>query len=236
MSAPRSDVDDQLIPLGPAIGTWALGWVVGLFLSVGLIAAFTKPADDLTITQLTISALAGWVVLLAALKIASDRFGTHDPEADFALRFRPIDLVGVPIGVFLQLAAVPLLYVPLQHWWPDTFANDELEQRAQDLADSAGGWSTVVLTLIVVIGAPFVEELVYRGMLQRSAMRTIGVAPGLVATALWFAVIHFSPIEIPGLFLAGLTFGGCVVVTKRIGPAIVTHMAFNAAGLVLVLR
>lgn len=236
MSAPRTDVDDPPIPLGAAIGTWALGWVVGLFLSVGLIEALTEPADDLTITQLTISAVAGWVVLLAALMVAGARFGTRDPVADFALRFRPIDLVGVPIGVFLQLVAVPLLYLPLQQWWPDTFDDDALEQRAQDLADSAGGWSTVVLTLIVVVGAPLVEELVYRGMLQRSAMKSVGVAAGFVATSLWFALIHFSPIEIPGLFLAGLAFGACVVVTKRIGPAVVTHMAFNAAGLVLVLR
>ena len=50
------------------------------------------------------------------------------------------------------------------------------------------------------------------------------------------ALIHFSPVEYPGLFLAGLVFGGCVAATGRIGPAILTHAAFNATGLVMVLQ
>jgi membrane protease YdiL (CAAX protease family) len=56
-----------------------------------------------------------------------------------------------------------------------------------------------------------------------------------VSASAWFALVHFSPVEYPGLFLAGLVFGGCVVATGRIGPAILTHAAFNAVGLVIVL-
>lgn len=224
------------IRLGPAIGTWAAGWVLGTFVSVSLVVALTNTdADDLTIAQLVISAVSAWVVMLLALRLASSRFGSGRPTADYAVRFQPIDLVGVPLGVLTQLVAVPVLYRPLQHWWPETFANDELEQRARDLVDGAGGWSTVVLALVVVGGAPLVEELAYRGLLQRSMAGLVGPWPALVLTALWFALIHFSPIEIPGLLLAGLVFGGCVVVTKRIGTSIVTHAAFNAAGLLLAL-
>lgn len=230
------DSQTAAIRLGPAIATWAAGWVVGTFVSVSLVSALTNTdADDLTITQLVISAASAWVVMLLALKLASSRFGSGRPAADYGFRFQPIDLVGVPLGVLTQIVAIPLLYTPLQHWWPETFANDELEKRARDLVDSAGGWSTVVLAVVVIAGAPLVEELVYRGLLQRSMAGLVGPWPALVLTALWFALIHFSPIEIPGLLLAGLVFGGCVVVTKRIGTSIVTHAAFNAAGLLLAL-
>ena len=36
------------------------------------------------------------------------------------------------------------------------------------MADRAGGFDTVLLVVVVVIGAPFVEELLYRGLIQRS--------------------------------------------------------------------
>ena len=85
----------------------------------------------------------------------------------------------------------------------------------------------MLLVIIVVIGAPLVEEFLYRGLLQRSVSVLVGVGFGLVSTSAWFALIHFSPVEYPGLFLAGLVFGACVAVTGRIGPAIVTHAAFN---------
>jgi uncharacterized protein len=129
-----------------------------------------------------------------------------------------------------------LLYLPLREIWPDTFSDERIEERAQDLADRAGGWATVLLVVVVVIGAPVVEELVYRGLLQRSLSTVVGAGFGLVAASTFFSLIHFSPVEYPGLFVAGLVFGGCVVLTGRIGPAIVTHAAFNAAGLFVVLR
>jgi len=136
-----------------------------------------------------------------------------------------------------QLVVIPLVYIPLRGLWPDTFSKAELEERAQELADKADGWTVVLLALVVVVGAPIVEELVYRGLLQRSMARTmIGGGGALLFTSLWFALVHPSPVEYPGLFLAGLMFGAGALLTDRIGPAVLTHAAFNATGLVMALR
>lgn len=225
------------IPFVPAVGTWTLAWVTGSVMVAALLIAVmgADSGGDLTIPQLLVVALATWIVLLVALVIASRRFGTGVFVADYAARFRPIDLVGVPVGVLTQLALIPLLYVPLRGLWPDTFSGEKLEERAQDLADRATGFSVVLLVLVVVVGAPIVEELVYRGLLQRSMASVAGALPALILTSIWFSLIHFSPVEYPGLFLAGLVFGAGVVVTNRIGPAIVTHAAFNATGIIMVL-
>ena len=226
-----------VIPFVPAAGTWTLAWVVGsiVFAPLLITAMGVDSGSDLTIEQLLLVAAVAWIVLLVALVLASRRFGTGDVVADYAVRFRPVDLVGVPVGVVTQLALIPLLYAPLRALWPDTFSTEKLEERAQDLADRATGLSTVLLVVIVVVGAPIVEELVYRGLLQRSMATAVGATPALVFTSVWFSLIHFSPIEYPGLFLAGLVFGAGVVITKRIGPAIVTHAAFNATGIIMVL-
>ncbi|MEO6651214.1 MAG: CPBP family intramembrane glutamic endopeptidase [Ilumatobacteraceae bacterium] len=230
--------DDAVIPVGPASAAWAIGWVLGtVAVAPVVVAAFgASLGDDLTVPQLAAVVSGGWLVFVVALFVVSRRRGTGSFVADYAIRFRWIDLLGVPLGVVTQLALVPLLYVPLRWAWPETFTTDEIEQRARDLADRAGGWLTVLLVVVVVIGAPIVEEIVYRGLLQRSLSGATGPVIGLVGTSVWFALIHLSPIEYPGLFLAGLVFGACVALTGRIGPSIVTHAAFNATGLLLVLH
>lgn len=226
------------LAFGPAMGTWAVAWIAGTVVAapIVVVAVGGSLGEDLTIPQLAAVSAAAWAVMIVALMVASRRFGTGDPIVDYAATFRPLDVVGIPLGVATQLLFVPLLYLPLRGVWPDTFSDERIEERAQDLADRAGGWSTVLLVLVVVVGAPLVEEFVYRGMLQRSVSTVVGAAFGLVSTSVWFALVHFSPVEYPGLFLAGLVFGGCVVATGRLGPAIVTHAAFNATGLVVVLQ
>jgi membrane protease YdiL (CAAX protease family) len=232
-------VATQVSPIGfpPAAATWALGWVIGMGLLGSLVVAAsgTEAGDDISIATLALVSMVGWATFLVALTVTSRRHGSGDVVRDYAVRFEPADLIGVVLGAATQLVLVPVLYWPLRQIWPDTFAPERLEERAQDLADRAGGVSTVLLVLVVVVGAPIVEELVYRGLLQRSLSNLITPWPALGFTALWFAFIHLSWIEIPGLFLAGLVFGACVVVTRRIGTAIVTHAAFNAVGIWVVL-
>lgn len=229
---------DVTIGIGPAAGTWAVGWISGTVVAAPLVivALGASLGDDLTIPELSTVSAAAWVCFIAALVVTSRRFGIGQFRRDYAASFRPIDLVGVPLGIATQLLLVPAIYVPLRGIWPATFSNDQIEERAQDLADRADGGLAVLLVLVVVVGAPVVEEFVYRGLLQRSTSAAIGVGSGLVVTSLFFALIHFSPVEYPGLFAAGLVFGGCVVATGRIGPAIVTHAAFNAAGVAVVLQ
>ena len=142
----------------------------------------------------------------------------------------------MPVGVLGQLAIVPLVYVPLRAIWPDTFSESELEERARELADKASGWTIVLLVIVVVIAAPLVEELVYRGLLQRSMSAALGVVPGLAVMSIWFALMHPTPIEWPGLAVAGALFGAGLALTGRIGPSILTHAAFNATGLILAFR
>ena len=232
-----SDTREQpAIPTGAALATWASAWPAAMvFVAPLVFVALGADTDDLTTAESCAGVAAGWVVFLAALWFVSRSFGTGDPAADLGARFRPIDLVGIPAGVALQLLVLPLLYWPLRQLWPDAFDADEVEERARELVDKADGVWIWVLAAVVVIGAPIVEELVYRGLLQRSIGKALGPWLALVTVSMLFAVIHFSPVEIPGLFVAGLAFGLGVTLTGRIGPGMVTHLAFNAAGMAVAL-
>jgi len=232
-------VPERQIPLGAAVLTWLLAWLLGmLVVAAAVLAAMGVDGDDYSIAELALAVSASWIVFIVALLLVSRRYGSGDGWGDFVGHFgigwKPVDLLGVPAGVATQLV-LPAFYWPLRELWPSTFSSEEIEERAQELADKAGGSSTVLLFLVVAVGAPVVEELMYRGLLQRATTRVVGVWGGLVLASLFFALVHPSPVEYPGLFLAGLVFGIWLAVTGRVGGSIMTHVAFNVTGLVFTL-
>ena len=224
----------RAIDVPVAVVTWVLAFLIGYLVS-GAIAATSgaDSIDEVPIPYLFAGVVATWVAYLAGCYTASRRAGSGDPVEDYAIRARPVDLIGVPIGALVQLVLVPLVYLPLREIWPGTFSEDRLSENAEKLTDRATGGSMVLLVLMVCVGAPIVEEIVYRGLLQRSfAARTSHVV-ALLAAAVWFTVIHFRPVEYPGLFVFALVAGACVLATDRLGTSIAVHVAFNVTGLLL---
>jgi uncharacterized protein len=219
-----------------AVATWVAAFVIGQLASALIVGA--SGADDLDsvpIPTLFAGVAATWVAYLVGMWAASRRSGSGDFIEDYRVRFATIDLLGLPIGVLTQLVLVPLLYLPLSELWPDTFSEDRLSENAEKLVDRAEGASMVLLVLMVCLFAPVVEELVYRGLLQGSLAARFDQVVALVVTAAWFAVIHFRPVEYPGLFLFGLVAGAGLLVTGRLGLPILAHLAFNVTGLLLAL-
>ena len=226
------------ISIRDAVLGYLAAWVVGnLAAGTVLAASGSDSVAEAGPGWLAGISVAQWLPMLAALWMLGRRSGVGKLSADYGLSFRPIDGIGLPIGVAAQLLLVPLLYVPLRSMWPDAFTTEEVEERARNLWDNASGAGTVILVVIVVIGAPLVEELIYRGLLQGALGRRVSKWGGWLAVVLvaaLFALVHFAPVEYPGLFLVGLVFGACALRTGRLGMSVVTHAAFNATGLVLV--
>jgi CAAX protease family protein len=235
VSPTRVDPDQARIGVGHALGVWVGAWLAGNLVASAVIAASGyDSAENAPVWVTIVSAIALWTPMLVGLWALSNRFGRHRLSDDYGLRFKTIDLIGVPVGVLSQLVVVQLVYWPLEQGWPQTFSRSRVERNARDLYDRAhGGW-LLGLVAIVVIGAPFVEELVYRGLLQGALVRRLNDAVAVVAVAAFFALIHFRWVEYPGLFAFGLVLGVCALRTGQLGMGIVAHMAFNATGLLLV--
>lgn len=236
-------------PVATAGVTWLGAWLVGQLLSVVVITiAGVQPDDPVELGVLVASSMVLWTAFLVALFMLHRyvRAGSGTPPSmleplglqsfrdQYGLDFRRIDLLGAPIGVATQLVVVPLLYWPLRALWQDTFTNKALERRAEEIVDAASGTLVIVLALVLVVGAPLFEELMYRGLIQRSLVARLGRGSGVVLASVFFGVIHFAPVELPGLIVAGLVFGTCAAMTGRIGMSIVAHAAFNATALAVI--
>lgn len=220
-----------------AITVWLLAWLAGNLLGAVPVQVFDGGGAQLGITAGMVGAtVVTWAALVVGAWMASNQFGTSRPLDDYALRARPADLLGIPLGVATQLVLVPGLYWPLRELWPDTFSSSKLEDNVRDLVDHTRGGGWLVVGLVVLIGAPLVEELVYRGMIHGALVRRLNHPVAVLLSSALFAVIHFRPVEFPGLFVIGAVLAVCFSVTRRLGLGIVTHLAFNATALVLIAR
>jgi len=220
--------------LPTVIGGWLGCYLVANILGGAIAGASSAPSGEEPIWILAASALALWTPFIVMLVVLSRKLGSGNFWSDYSVRFRPIDALGIPLGVASQILLVSAVYWPLRKIFPQTFDAADVEERARNLYDRAhGGW-LVVLVIIVVVGAPIVEELVYRGFIQGTLRGTMNESVALVVTAVWFTLIHLTPVEYPGLFAIALVLGFSYHFSRRIGLSIVAHMAFNATGLLLV--
>jgi membrane protease YdiL (CAAX protease family) len=217
---------------------WMMAFLLAnITASVVVIATYGTGDDDVLMPMwvVGVSGLTMWATYLYVVSAVSRRYGSGNVVSDYRITFTLRDLWGIPIGIASQFVLVTAVTYPLTKLFPDEFSVEEVEKRARDLADSAtGGW-VVVLFLVVVVGAPIVEEIVYRGFLQQGLERSVNPRMALVVTAVVFAAIHLQPIEFPGLFAFALVLGVTYQKTQRLGLPIITHMAFNASGLFAVM-
>lgn len=92
----------------------------------------------------------------------------------------------------------------------------------------------VVTSVTAVVLAPILEELFFRGVLQRSLQSIAPTTVALALTSLTFGFAHLRPdlgSANVGIVLAtgtaGAVFGIATHVTKRLGPSAVAHALFN---------
>lgn len=229
------DSGHQGIGIPAVFAGWVLAYLVAVLLGGSVLAwAGQQEGEALPPWLVLVSSLALWVPQIVMVWLVSKRFGTGRMGVDYGIRFVARDLWGIPIGVASQLILVNLVMLPLRLAFPERFSVEEVERRARELVESTQGWWWLAIVFVVVVGAPAVEELVYRGFIQGSLQRRIAPIVALVLTAVWFTVIHLQPIEFPGLFAFALVLGWCRWKTGNIGMAWVAHVAFNVAGLSLV--
>ena len=135
-----------------------------------------------------------------------------------ARRLRAAPLVLIALGGFLVQVALLAGVGP--------FARASIAAAAPE---AEARLSVAVLLVTSVVGAPLLEELFFRGMLQPLLGRR-SVVLGLVATAALFGIAHGSaaPFRAIPTFLHGVVLGAVVLRTGRLRAAVAVHALNNA--------
>lgn len=108
------------------------------------------------------------------------------------------------------------------------------ESGAGFLGHDVWWWGTV---LGVTVGAPIIEEFIYRGFIQSGVLRLTRSGPvAVVLTSLMFAMAHWSAVEghaLVTLFVLSLCFGMAMEKTGRLWVPILMHAAFNIGNILM---
>ena len=204
--------------------------------------------------------LAGWLALvgsLAALNYAS-RFSSGKPPADSLYRYDTalsgLIFYALTLGIVLLIArglTRTELGLRAPGSWPRALgftlgvlialliAESLLESllpgaREQGLEpahwDSSRALQFALNAAVVVIAAPIVEELTFRGVGFR-LLAPFGTIIAVVGTAVAFAADHGLVEGFPALFLFGLAVALVRLRTGSLYPGMLLHASFNAFAL-----
>jgi membrane protease YdiL (CAAX protease family) len=204
------------------------GWLalVGSLAALNYASRFTSgkpPADslyryDTALSGLIFYALSLGIVLLIARGLTRSELGLRAPDS------WPRAL-GFALGMLVVLLIAESLLESLLHG-----------AREQGLEpahwDSSKALQFALNAAVVVIAAPIVEELTFRGVGFR-LLAPLGSAVAVLGTAVAFAADHGLVEGFPALFLFGVTVALVRLRTGSLYPGMLLHASFNAFALVV---
>lgn len=215
-----------------------LGLLGSRLIAGAVIAALTRetgaPPELETSLLLSLAANAAIVaiaILLARRRGRTARDGIGWRETTSRTAFR-----GFAVGVFGLLAASPAFFgaAQLNARILDIAGVEPLQQSVRQLiADRDLLTSAEILAGIGIIG-PFLEEVLFRGLLLRALLVAMSPARAITVSALVFALVHDVPSMLP-VFVLGLVFGALYLRTRSIAAPFFAHLSFNLAQLCFVI-
>ena len=137
-----------------------------------------------------------------------------------------------PVGRAIGRAAIALVVIvgATAALSPFLDAGDE-QGLVPDGWDSSRAAPFLANAAVVVIAAPFVEELLYRGLGYGLLTQFVGPWPAIVITGVAFGLAHGLVLGLPVLSIFGITLGWLRWQTGSVIPGMIVHALFNAAAL-----
>jgi uncharacterized protein len=232
--SPRRPAHPEL-PVSAALGALAILVVsiVGGRLLVDQLIPFGWPV----LAYVAILTTVGYGPSLWWCWFVTRRWGTRSLSRDIGLRFRWSDLGWGPlIWISAVVCQIMVAAVVITTGVPTT---SNVEGIGEIDADRS---YVIALLVTAVIAAPFVEEMVFRGVVLRGLLGRLGVVLTIALQAVLFGLAHVDPVRGTGniglaIILAGVgvALGVAAFLLRRIGPTIVAHALFNGVVLAIVL-
>jgi len=221
----------------PAASAGRAGWrftdllapgalIVGLILLLGASGWARSVTGALLATQLAFLAGAGLALLrLRARGAGPEALGLVRPSAPHAY-----------LGALALYVPFVFLYFGILVAWAHVARRLGLDEQQEILALLLGleGRELVLACVLAVLVGPFLEELLFRGLLQGAASEFFGPQQGWLVASVVFAAMH-GLVGLPGLLALSLLLGWLRQRTGSVFVPFVVHAAHNGLTLALAL-
>jgi membrane protease YdiL (CAAX protease family) len=218
---------------------------VGFLVSIGLglggaLLATTLGASEGSLTTLCAGQAGLWTGMFGTCVVVARRNGGGLRGLGLA-RVRAIDCgAGAVTSMVMRVTAAVVALVLILVFGLDSFRRTT---NAPTEGITPSVLAAIVVVAIVCVGAPFFEELFFRGVVQGVLVRRRGARVAVVVQACMFALVHYrvgmtlaltlttwGQIAVAGFFLGVLRWR-----CERLGPGMVAHALFNAVAMVVLL-
>lgn len=166
-----------------------------------------------------VATFGGDAALVLAAYLVTARLGRPVP-ATFGFRSFAPSAVGWVVLAFVGYLALAALYT--------TIVNPPAEDLPQQLGADESVLLAVVTGIFVVLVAPVVEELFFRGFLYQALRNSWGTVLGVIGSGAIFGGIHLEPDKFVPLFALGVALAMLFQKTRSIWPSIMLHAINNA--------
>lgn len=220
------------------VGVALVGFALGAGGGFGALAALDAAGDPGgVIVELIVSLAVLWAGLLGAVFYVSKRRGTGSLRRDFGWGIRKQDFGIGALGAIIGRSATVIVAIPLYGAFHDLLRNPSVGLPTHKLT----GALFAVYAVTACVGAPIVEELFFRGLIQTRLVWRFGATPGIAITAAMFGAGHLIGWQGPASLLAATAIGAGGVVlgylrnrTGRLGTSQVAHALFNSFAVLLI--
>jgi uncharacterized protein len=219
-----------LIAAAHVIAILALSLIVQKFV-------LTPVLGTLSAIPVGVAAVLGTIVVyvpsLAYCLWAARRWGSGNVLSDLGMKVKGAD---IPLGFLAWVGAIFSMAILRA-----LIVSAGIPFTSNVGGRGGGGGGTVrdrsiflLSSLIAVVVAPFVEELVFRGLVLRSLRSRIAVVPSVIIQGLLFGSAHADPSFGAGnlgllmvLSAAGIGLGTVATIARRNGITMITHAFMN---------
>jgi hypothetical protein len=213
-------------PIRWGLGDFFLAWVVGIIGATIAIVPFGTEDGKVPVAGLVASMLGQSAAMLGFLEYVARRKGRGSLAADFGFSVRAGDAVWILAGLGTSLA-LGFLLLPIS-----LSAGDDAGQEVVKQFQQAQGTVQILFAIGVVVVAPVIEELVYRGLLLRSLLRRMSPAAAIFVSGVVFGGTHVvldpgAYVAFPALAAMGVISAVLAVRSGELSRSIFFHAGFN---------
>ncbi len=220
-------------------GLAVAGFVGGQIGSIVLVlVAIALGVRSRSVVALIIGEFALWAGLFGACRVAVRRYGSGSLRDLGLVPLRGADVgIGVLASIVARVASLIIAVIVVA-----VFSLHDLTRDTSVTSEvGVSLFGKIVVVLVVVAGAPFFEELFFRGLVQGVLTRRYGGRVAIFVQAIAFALVHYqvgmtyqqAVLTVAMIFPVGFLFGILRWRYERLGPGIVAHAAFNAVAVAL---
>lgn len=219
---------------GQLVVSFAASFVISMIVSATMVAkngaldmeAYTEKVMEVFNSAMSliliIAGLLSILVFFIVAKIRKKKFAESAGLKKFkAVTVAPIIIGGIALNFVLSFL---MSAIPFPEKWIESY-----ETSVGQVLTGAG----IVMWIAVVIMAPLVEELTFRGFMYTRLKQGMPKWIAVIVSSLAFGIMHGNIIQGLYTFIFGFTLVYVLERTKSTWASIIFHMAFNFVGAVM---